>query len=88
MTSGLLETLHNRIEQRTDQLQRVARQRHGLAITRDQAAAILTAIVSRSALRMADLLGSDQCDDAAISLAIHLTRAKAPELFGDKAHAS
>lgn len=79
----LVETLVTRIERRVQQLQRVARQQHGLALDENQAARVLSNIIE-APMRFEAMLGRDDVADAEVAMLLTITRAKSPALFQHK----
>lgn len=83
----LVETLIGRIDQRVKQLQRVARQQHGLQLDDAAAVSVLEYIISNE-MRFSQMLHGDDVEDALVAMLITVTRAKAPQLFEHKERAA
>lgn len=79
----LVETLIARIERRVQQIQRVARQQHGLQLD-DAAAMRVFNYVITNEMRFAQMLHSDDVEDAYVAMIVAICRAKAPQLFQHK----
>lgn len=83
MIDDLATKIRTRIERRVHQLQRVARQQHGLQLDDAAAMRVFSHIIANE-IRFSQMLHSDDVEDAYIAMIVTVTRAKAPELFQQK----